>query len=328
MNKTLKIAVVCGGISSEREVSLRSGKCIFEALQRKGYDEAVLYDLTRDNMADLLTLRPDIVFLGLHGRGGEDGSIQGMLEWAGIPYTGPGVSASAVCMDKVLTKRVLQQAGLPTPHFITVKRHDFNNIHDIVTLLKNEMSLPMVLKSPCQGSSFGTHIVRSEEQFPAAIEDVFHYGDELMAEDFVDGMEVTMPILGNDTLSVLPLIEITTEREFNDYTSKYTSGFHQHIIPACIDKSTEREIIHYGQQAYKVLGCNGLSRVDFIIDPLSGPMIIEVNTLPGMTDMSLFPDAARYMGMSYDDLVERILELGWEARRMFNTNTWKYTSTK
>ena len=124
MIKTLRIAVVCGGISSEREVSLRSGKSIYEALLHKGYDNAVLYDLTRDNITGILDLHPDIVFLGLHGRGGEDGTIQGMLEWAGIPYTGPGVSASAVCMDKVLTKRVLQQVGLPTPEFITLKRHD------------------------------------------------------------------------------------------------------------------------------------------------------------------------------------------------------------
>ena len=328
MIKTLRIAVVCGGISSEREVSLRSGKSIYEALLHKGYDNAVLYDLTRDNITGILDLHPDIVFLGLHGRGGEDGTIQGMLEWAGIPYTGPGVSASAVCMDKVLTKRVLQQVGLPTPDFITLKRHDYASTDDVATELKNRMSLPMVLKYACQGSSFGTNIVRHAEQLPAAIEDVFSYGDELLAEDFIDGMEITMPILGNDDLTPLPLIEITTEREFNDYTSKYTSGFHQHIIPACIDKSTEQEILNLGQRAYKVLGCSGLSRVDFIVDPFKGPMIIEVNTLPGMTDMSLFPDAARYMGMSYDDLVERILELGWEARRMFNTSTWKYTPTK
>jgi D-alanine-D-alanine ligase len=149
-----------------------------------------------------------------------------------------------------------------------------------------------------------------------AITDVWRFGDTLMAEEYMNGVEITMPILGNDELTVLPLIEITYERSFNDYTTKYTSGLHSHIIPACIDKTTEQSILSLGQQAYKVLGCCGLSRVDFIVDHFKGPMIIEANTLPGMTDISLFPDAARYMGMGYDDLVERILDLGYETTRM------------
>ena len=318
MDKNLNILVVCGGISSEREVSLRSGQAIHSALLRKGYANAELYDLKRDNMNGILKKRPDIVFLGLHGRGGEDGTIQGMLEFAGIPYTGPGVSASAVCMDKILTKRILVSEGLPTPHFTVKHKNAQQSIAVIAQELLSEMSLPMVLKSPCQGSSFGTNIVRDASQMEAAIEDVFHYGDDLLAEDFVDGVEITMPILGNEELTVLPLIEISYEREFNDYTAKYTSGMHQHIIPACIDKTTERNILDIGQRAYKVLGCCGLSRVDFIVDRFKGPMVIEVNTLPGMTDMSLFPDAARYVGLSYDDLVEKILELGMCTHRMLN----------
>ncbi len=318
MDKNLNILVVCGGISSEREVSLRSGQAIHSALLRKGYANAELYDLKRDNMNGILKKHPDIVFLGLHGRGGEDGTIQGMLEFAGIPYTGPGVSASAVCMDKILTKRILVSEGLPTPHFTVKHKNAQQSIAVIAQELLSEMSLPMVLKSPCQGSSFGTNIVRDASQMEAAIEDVFHYGDDLLAEDFVDGVEITMPILGNEELTVLPLIEISYEREFNDYTAKYTSGMHQHIIPACIDKTTERNILDIGQRAYKVLGCCGLSRVDFIVDRFKGPMVIEVNTLPGMTDMSLFPDAARYIGLSYDDLVEKILELGMCTHRMLN----------
>ena len=316
MDKYSKIIVVCGGISSERDVSLRSGKAIFEALLRKGYVNTEMYDLTRDNMTGILERRPDIVFLGLHGKGGEDGTIQGMLEFAGIPYTGPGVSASAVCMDKILTKRVLVSAGLPTPSFTVRHRGTDGSDEAIAQSLLEEMSLPMVLKSPCQGSSFGTNIVREASQMQEAITDVWRFGDTLMAEEYMNGVEVTMPILGNDSLTVLPLIEITYERTFNDYTTKYTSGLHSHIIPACIDKTTEQSILSLGQQAYKVLGCCGLSRVDFIVDNVKGPMIIEVNTLPGMTDISLFPDAARYMGMGYDDLVERILDLGYETTRM------------
>ena len=136
-----------------------------------------------------------------------------------------------------------------------------------------------------------------------------------MAEEFVDGVEITLPIMGNDELTVLPVIEITSERDFYDYTAKYTSGLCHHIIPACIDAETEKQVIEIGKKAYEVLGCRGLSRVDFIVDKLGSPMIIEVNTLPGMTDMSLFPDAARYIGISYDDLVERILLYGISAKR-------------
>lgn len=316
MDKNSKIIVVCGGISSERDVSLRSGRAIYEALIRKGYANTEIYDLTRDNMTGILERHPDIVFLGLHGKGGEDGTIQGMLEFAGIPYTGPGVSASAVCMDKILTKRVLVSAGLPTPLFTVRHRGIDGGDEDIAQSLLDEMSLPLVLKSPCQGSSFGTNIVREAAQMREAIADVWRFGDTLLAEEYMNGVEITMPILGNEELTVLPLIEITYERPFNDYTTKYTSGLHSHIIPACIDKPTEQSIISLGQQAYKVLGCCGLSRVDFIVDYIKGPMIIEVNTLPGMTDISLFPDAARYMGMSYDDLVERILDLGYETTRM------------
>ncbi len=316
MNKNSKIIVVCGGISSERDVSLRSGKAIYEALLRKGYSQTEMYDLTRDNMTGILEKRPDMVFLGLHGKGGEDGTIQGMLEFAGIPYTGPGVSASAVCMDKILTKRVLVSAGLPTPSFTVRHRGIDGSDEAIAQSLLEEMQLPMVLKSPCQGSSFGTNIVREATQMQEAITDVWRFGDTLMAEEYMNGVEITMPILGNDELTVLPLIETTYERSFHDYTTKYTSGLHSHIIPACIDKTTEQSILSLGQQAYKVLGCCGLSRVDFIVDHFKGPMIIEVNTLPGMTDISLFPDAARYMGMGYDDLVERILDLGYETTRM------------
>lgn len=318
MNKDLKIVVVCGGISSERDISLRSGKKIYEALQRKGYAHTQLYDLTRDNMTGILQCQPDIVFLGLHGKGGEDGTIQGMLEFAGIPYTGSGVTASALCMDKVLTKHVLANVGLPTPRFISLKKYDFADNKEIARHLLKEMQLPMVLKSPCQGSSIGTNIIKEESQIEAGIDDVFKYGDTLLAEDFISGVEITMPILGNQQLTVLPLIEISYEREFNDYTTKYTSGMHQHIIPACIDKHTEKDIIALGEKAYKVLGCCGLARVDFIADPVKGPMIIEVNTLPGMTDVSLFPDAANYAGISYEDLVERILLLGLETNRDIN----------
>ena len=315
MKKNIKILVICGGISTEREVSLRSGKAIFNALVRKGYDNVELFELKRDNIKDILEKKPDVAFLGLHGKGGEDGSIQGLLELAGIPYTGPGVATSAVCMDKILTKRVLANAGLPTAKFEVYRKEECSDMEAVSKDLIEKIGLPMVLKSPCQGSSIGVVIVKDDKSMIPAIEEVFKYGDHLLAEQFIDGPELTLPIMGNDKLTTLPVIEITSEREFYDYTAKYTSGLCHHIIPATIDKPTEEEVIEIGKKAYKVLDCKVLSRIDFIVDKKDGPIIIEVNTLPGMTDMSLFPDAARYVGISYDDLVEKFLELGLDARR-------------
>lgn len=315
MDKDIKVLVVCGGLSTEREVSLRSGKAIYEALLRKGYLNAQLFDLQRENIGELFQIKPDIVFLGLHGKGGEDGCIQGMLELAGIPYTGPGVMTSAVCMNKIMTKRVLQDAGLPTAKFITYHRSECSNRKEVVYELLDKIGLPMVLKSPCQGSSIGVVVVKDTESLELAFEEVFKYGDYLLAEQFVDGTEITLPIMGNEELTVLPVIEITSEREFYDYTAKYTCGLCHHVIPACINKKTEQNIIEIGKKAYRVLNCCGLSRIDFIVDKIKGPMIIEVNTLPGMTDMSLFPDAARYVGISYEDLVDKILEYGIKTRR-------------
>lgn len=313
-DRNLRILVVCGGISTEREVSLRSGKAIYEALLRKGYSNSILFDLTRDNIAQILEARPDIVFLGLHGKGGEDGSIQGMLELAGIPYTGPGIATSAVCMDKILTKRVLANAGLPTAKFEVFRKDECSDVKAVVGTLIEKLGLPMVLKSPCQGSSIGVVIVHAEDEMAPAIEEVFKYGDHLLAEQFIDGTEVTLPIMGNEDLTVLPVIEITSEREFYDYTAKYTSGLCHHIIPARISSDVEKSLGELGKRAYRVLNCKGLSRIDFIVDKTAGPMIIEVNTLPGMTDMSLFPDAAKYVGISYDDLVEKFLEFGLTAK--------------
>lgn len=321
MKKNIKILVICGGISTEREVSLRSGEAIFNALVRKGYNNVELFDLKRDNIKEILEKKPNIAFLGLHGKGGEDGSIQGFLELAGIPYTGPGVAASAICMDKIFTKRILENAGLPTAKFVVYHRDECVDKQKVISQMIDKIGLPMVLKSPCQGSSIGVVMVKDIENMSAAIDEVFKYGDYLLAEQFVKGTEITLPIMGNEELVTLPIIEITSEREFYDYTAKYTSGLCHHIIPANIDKATEKEVINIGIKAYKELHCCGLSRVDFIVDINKGPIIIEVNTLPGMTDMSLFPDAARYVGISYEDLVERILEYGLQARRdLMNAN--------
>ena len=313
--KVLNIAVLYGGISSEREVSLRSGAAVAEALKQGGYTNVRLFDLTAESVPDLLKMPMDLAFLALHGKGGEDGCIQGLLELAGIPYTGSSVEASAVCMNKIRTKQVLAHAGLPTPSFVTLLRHECTDLKEMAEYLIGQIGLPMVLKSPCQGSSIGVVIAKDRESLYKGIDEIFLYGDELMAEQFIEGVELTLPILGNYELTVFPAVEITSENEFYDYQSKYTQGMCHHIIPARISDEDRDKINAYGKRAYQELGCRGVARIDFLLDCVKGPMIIEVNTLPGMTAMSLFPDSARFAGVSFEELVDRMVMLAIEESK-------------
>ncbi len=315
MNKNLNIMVVCGGFSTEREISLKSGKSIFDALIKKGYSNTTLFDLTQDNISQIIQSHPDFVFLALHGKGGEDGSIQGLLDLAKIPYTGSGLAASALCMDKILTKRILRDEGLPTPNFLIRNRQQILNSDNIAEDILSEIKTPFVVKSPCQGSSVGVVIVKDASAIQEALNEVLKYGDDVLVEEFVEGSELTLPIVGNEKLTAYPIVEITSEREFYDYKAKYTPGLCHHIIPACIDNNTTLAVEEIGKRAYKLFGCKGFARIDFIVSPENGPMIIEINTLPGMTDMSLFPDAARYIGVCYEDLVEKFMEYGLESRK-------------
>lgn len=315
MNKDLRVCVVYGGFSTEREVSLKSGSAIFQALRSCGFKNATLFDLDKNNISKLLESRPDIAFLALHGKGGEDGSIQGALELAGIPYTGPGAAASAVCMNKITTKQVLSSIGIPTPRFLSFHKFECGDRNGLAKRLVEELGLPLVLKSPCQGSSIGVVLVKSADELLEGFDEIFKYGDQLLAEEFIEGIEVTLPILGNDSLLILPEIEITSERAFYDYVAKYTNGLCHHIIPARISDTDRDSLRTIGELTYRKMNCCGLSRIDFIIDKKRGPMVIEINTLPGMTGMSLVPDAAKAVGISFEDLVTRILEFGWQMKR-------------
>ncbi len=316
--KDLKILVIYGGISSEREVSLRSGAAVCAALKRGGYRNVSLFDLTRQSMGELLRVPIDLAFLALHGQGGEDGCIQGMLELAGIPYTGSSVETSANCMNKIRTKELLDRAQIPTPRFLTVYAQDLTEPKKVKEWLEAEIGYPMVLKAPNQGSSIGVVIVKDENELTAAINEVLRYGDSFLAEEFADGIELTLPILGNGKLTVLPIVEITSENEFYDYGAKYTQGMCHHILPARISEAQKREIEEIGKKAYRLLACEGLSRIDFILDRVKGPMLIEINTLPGMTEMSLFPDSAAYAGISFEELVDRIVLLALEKEERKN----------
>ncbi len=309
MHKNKRIVVVCGGISREREVSLRSGTAVYNGLVAAGYRDVELFDLQRENLCELIAKKPDLVFLALHGEGGEDGCIQGVLEFAGIAYTGSGVETSAVCMNKVLTKQIMQYFDIPTARFLVFDRSVDKKTDEIAEKIANELGFPVVLKSPSQGSSIGVVMVKNKSEMKDAISEVYKYGDVLLAEEFLSGMEITLPILGNDELIVLPDIEIISENEFYDYGAKYTQGMCHHIIPSHLSETEKKKVAEIGARLYKILNCKGLSRIDFIVDENKGPMVIEVNTLPGMTEMSLFPDSAAYYGISFSELVSRIVEL-------------------
>lgn len=315
MNSELRIVVVYGGISTEREVSLNSGKAVYEALKTHGYNAVELFDLSKDNIGKLIYMKPDIVYLALHGKGGEDGSIQGVLELAGIPYTGPGISASAICMNKVFTKHILKAANIPTAEYLVYHLDDTSDIDKIGKEIIEKFGLPVVLKSPCQGSSIGVEIVRKESDMTHAMDLIFSYGNQMLVEEFLFGTEITLPIIGNEVPVVLPDIEITSERDFYDYTAKYTAGLCHHIIPSRISEQDRALVREIGLRVYKEFELCGVSRIDFIIDKQKGPMVIEINTLPGMTEMSLVPDAGRAAGISFDELVSKIVEYGLSMQR-------------
>lgn len=315
MYKNKKIIVACGGVSSEREVSLRSGAAVLKGLLDGGYKNVELFDIKSDNLSELIAKKPDLVFLALHGKGGEDGCIQGALEFAGIPYTGSGVETSAVCMNKVLTKQIMQYFNISTAKFLVFDRSIDKNDAEIAEKIEKELGFPVVLKSPSQGSSIGVVMVKSSAGMRDAIKEIYSYGDILLAEEFLVGREVTLPILGNDELTVLPEVEIISENEFYDYNAKYTQGMCHHIIPSGLSDADRDKIKIIGERLYKILNCRGLARIDFIVDENRGPMVIEVNTLPGMTEMSLFPDSAAHHGISFSELVSRIVELSLHEKQ-------------
>ena len=300
---TEKILVLMGGISTEREISLKSGAAVAEALRAAGYETQTL-DLTPETLPLLLTKKPDLVFLALHGKGGEDGSVQGLLEWLGLPYTGPGVAASALCMDKILTKRLLRDAGIATaPFAVLTGREDPKDAEREVLPL----GFPLVLKASRQGSSIGTIIVRQASNFAESFREAASYGDGVLAEAFLSGKELTVPVLGNEEPDALPVIEITSEGAFYDFASKYTPGGSRHIIPARIPEETRAKAEDLALCAYRAAGCRGFARVDLMLDEKGAPFVLEINTIPGMTAQSLLPDAGRAVGLSFPALAEKIV---------------------
>ena len=303
-----RVALISGGTSGEREISLASGKGAKEALEQAGFPVTVLDPANKDDIKRLIEDPFDVAFLTLHGKMGEDGTIQGMLDLFGIPYTCSGVIGSAIAMDKARSKVLYADAGIPTATAVSLRATDVINIPEII----ETVGIPCVVKPATEGSALGVEIVENDEDLPAAIDRVFEIDDQLVIESFIAGTEITVAVLGNDETEALPIIEIVPQGEFYDFESKYAPGGSQHICPARLSDEVTAAAQDYAQRAHRALGCRGVSRSDFIIDADGTPWILETNTIPGMTATSLLPDAARAAGYDFPALCTKLIEFALE----------------
>ncbi|MFZ3209349.1 MAG: D-alanine--D-alanine ligase [Geobacteraceae bacterium] len=295
--KTRKIGVLMGGLSAEREVSMKSGAAVQRALLAHGYN-AVAVDMDRNLALSLAREQVDIVFNCLHGRYGEDGAVQGTLEVMGIPYTGSGILASAMAMNKIFSKQLFQSSGLMVPPYLVLQRGGKLGLSTL------EFSLPVVVKPSQEGSSVGVSIVRSDSELSSAMELAFCYDDDILVEQFITGREIQVGILEDQAIGA---IEIVPRNEFYDFEAKYTDGMAEHIMPAPLPPDIYRKVNEAGEKAHRLLGCRGYSRVDFLVTEEGDCYILEVNALPGMTALSLLPEIAAAAGIGFEELVERIL---------------------
>lgn len=301
--KQEKIAVLLGGISAEREVSLNSGNAVLEALLNQGYDAHPI-DPKEYNVANLKKDGFHRVFNILHGRGGEDGTMQGLLEQIGLPYTGCGVMASALTMDKMRTKMLWKAFGLPVADMEVVTRETFSELDPQPVVAK--LGLPLMVKPSLEGSSVGLTKVKAVEELKSAVEYALKFDNTILIEEWLDGDELTVPVLDNQ---VLPAIRIVPEGEFYDYEAKYISDNTQYFCPAGLTPEREQALAILVKRAYDAVGCRGWSRIDVMCDAKGNFRLVEVNTNPGMTSHSLFPKSAATVGISFEQLVVKILEL-------------------
>ena len=307
----LKVALLSGGISSEREVSIKSGNQVYKALDKAKYD-VTRYDPATD-LGELLADASgiDVAFIVLHGPYGEDGTVQGLLDLLHIPYQGSGVLGSALAIDKWSSKRLYKEAGLPVPPFEVFVR---GRAYD-PEAVAGEPGFPLVVKPRYGGSSIGTSIVQTVQQLPAALNRAFEYGPHVILEAYLQGTEITGGVLGNDDLQLLPIVEVIPESgyTFFDYEAKYREGATREICPAPISQTISERAQSYAAAAHQALCCRGYSRTDMIIHDET-VYVLETNTIPGMTPVSLFPLAAKTAGISFSQLLDRLIELALEDR--------------
>lgn len=338
----IRIAVLMGGVSSERAISLSTGRQILAALDPQRYEarafdpaalrgaeapaiEAGAEGVPREPGADLAPMslqdlagglahtRPDVVFIALHGKGGEDGAIQGMLDVLGIPYTGSGVLASALAMDKSMTKRVLRSHGIPVPDEVAVRRARRPADAEVDAQIAAGIGYPAIVKPNEGGSTIGCRIVRSGADLGGALDEALGQDAMAIIEPLLAGVEITAGVLGNDEPEVLPLIEIVARGGFYDFEAKYAPGGSTHIIPARISDAAAERARRYAADAHLALGCRGMCRVDMMVVG-DEPVVLEVNTIPGMTPTSLLPDAARAAGIGFGELLDRLVHDALEGR--------------
>jgi D-alanine-D-alanine ligase len=302
-----RIGVLMGGQSAEREVSLRTGTAVHRSLCRRGYD-AVTIDVGPTLYRDLQEQKIEVAFVSLHGPGGEDGVIQGFLESIGIPYTGSGLQANAIGMHKVTTKTILAAHRIPVPAGTVIKRGE--KVSSGQALRAAKLRWPVVVKPASQGSTIGVTIVRKPSQWSEALALAHRYDRDAMVEAYIPGHEVTVSLIGSgeNTPTVLPAVEIVAPNGFYDFSAKYEKGKTQYLCPAPLSAALTKQIRALALKTYQVMGCDGAIRVDFRITPRGRPYVLEINTVPGMTETSLLPMAAKQAGIDYDDLTERILE--------------------
>lgn len=293
-----RIAVLMGGWSAEREISLKTGEAVLQALKEEKFKVCGI-DVDKNIVENLKKYKIGFAFIALHGPLGEDGTMQGLLEILGIPYSGSGVLASALALNKIYAKRIFAQAGIPTPPWVVVNHLPLTTYH--LPLLK----FPVVVKPAAQGSAIGVSIVQEKEDLVPAIKKAAKLDKEVLLEEYIPGKEVTVGILGERTL---PIIEIVPKSKFYDYRAKYAPGGSEHIIPARLEKKVAKKTAGIAFKAHQALGCRDYSRVDLRVDLQGEPWVLEINTIPGMTKTSLLPEAARALGISFNQLVLKIIE--------------------
>ncbi len=330
MNSKIRIVLLVGGSSTERIISKRSSKSIYDALVHLGYDVTLIdpaygknqpdenekffveedfFIVSEKNYVEAFNLEVfnycDLVFIGLHGRWGEDGTIQALLDMKGIKYTGSKMLSSAVTMDKILSKILFDKFDIPTPKWISVFSKEINT-SEVLSSIKEKMNFPVVVKPNDQGSTVGLTIVKQESQLDNALKLASYYSNKILIEEFIEGRELTVGIVGN---SIFPVLEIIPKHEIYDYECKYTSGMSQYIAPAEIDDEISEQLKKVSMKAFKALGCEGYARLDYRLNNDNKFYLLEINTLPGMTSLSLLPKMAKSVNVSFEELVNQIVKI-------------------
>jgi D-alanine-D-alanine ligase len=314
-----RVAVLKGGRSLERQVSLRSGARVEDALERLGHDVASI-DVGADLIERLRDTQPDVAFVVLHGRDGEDGTVQELLEIVGLPYTGSGVLACARCMDKVLTKHLLQDAGIPTPEFFAFNETAFRELGaaDALPAIEDRLSFPIVVKPAGQGSALGIKFARTAEDVPGALVAAFSYDAKVLLERHVEGRDLAVSIVEDaGGPAALPIVEaVPQEEDFYDFESRYEIGRTVFACPADLPEDTAARAQELALETYRLLGCSGFARIDLMLEAGSDRLfVLEANAIPGLTETSLLPQAAETHGIGFDELVGRILDLARTSAR-------------